>query len=454
MNGRSLTNIFKGDKVIWIIFFFLCMISIIEVYSASSALSYEDGVYWSPLRDHIAKMALGWAVLIITMNIDCKYFKVLTPIALFVAFITVVWSLAGGHAANDASRWVKIPGTGFTFQPSELAKGALVLASAQVLSAMQTDQGADRKAMVYILGMAAIYVIPITLENLSTGILLCTTIFLMMIIGRVPKDQLGKLFGAAVLAAAIFLALVMTVGDTQKGDSEAAVSPHPRHRTEMTGGDNHRLYAENTKQSLTEQTENGEKKEKGLFESIFHRFDSWKSRIIDFVEYERPKSAKDYDLKGKKSQEGHASIAIATSNIVGKGLGQSTECDWLALAHTDFIYAIAIEEMGILGAIGIAMLYIFLLIRAGNIAKRCVNAFPAYLTMGLAIMFVVQALFNMLVAVGLMPVTGQPLPLISRGGTSTIVNCAYIGIILSVSRSAKKEDQHTDKAGHTATTTA
>lgn len=107
--------------------------------------------------------------------------------------------------------------------------------------------------------------------------------------------------------------------------------------------------------------------------------------------------------------------------------------------------------MGIVGAVGIAMLYIILLFRAGLIAKRCVNAFPAYLTMGLAIMFVVQALFNMLVAVGLMPVTGQPLPLISRGGTSTIVNCVYIGIILSVSRSAKRKEQFTDKAGHTAT---
>lgn len=428
MEGRSLTNIFKGDKVIWIIFFLLCMVSIIEVYSASSALSYKSGEYWSPIIGHASKMLLGWVVMIITMNIDCKYFKLLTPIALGIAFITVVWSLVGGHAANDASRWVKIPGMGFTFQPSEFAKGALVLASAQVLSAMQTDQGADRKAIGYILGMAAVYVIPIGLENLSTGVLLSTTIFLMMFVGRVPLDQLGKLFGAVVLVAAIFLTLTMAVGDDQ------------------------REYAGNTKQNFTEQTKQEEKK--NVFDAVFHRFDSWKQRINSFLKEKRPQDPRDYDLNGKKSQEGHAAIAIASSNIIGKGLGQSTECDWLALAHTDFIYAIAIEEMGMFGAIGIALLYIILLFRAGLIANRCVNAFPAYLTMGLAIMFVVQALFNMLVAVGLMPVTGQPLPLISRGGTSTIVNCIYIGIILSVSRSAKRKEQSTDKAGHTAMTTA
>ncbi len=428
MKGRSLTNIIKGDKVIWIIFFFLCMTSIIEVYSASSALSYKSGEYWSPIMDHTAKMALGWAIMIITMNIDCKYFKLFTPLALGVAFITVMWSLVNGHAANDASRWIEVPGLGFTVQPSEFAKGALVLASAQVLSALQTDEGADRKAIGYILGMAAIFIIPIGLENLSTAVLLSTTIFLMMLVGRVPLDQLGKLFGAIVLAAAIFLTLVMSVGEDKK------------------------TLAENTKQNLTEQTE--EEKEKGIIESVFHRFDSWKGRIDEFLHEKRPEDAKDYDLRGKKSQEGHAAISIATSNIIGKGLGQSTECDWLALAHTDFIYAIIIEEMGIAGAIGIAMLYIILLFRAATIANRCVNAFPAYLTMGLAIMFVVQALFNMLVAVGLMPITGQPLPLISRGGTSTIINCIYIGIILSVSRSAKRKDQHTDKAEHTATATA
>ena len=139
------------------------------------------------------------------------------------------------------------------------------------------------------------------------------------------------------------------------------------------------------------------------------------------------------------AQPVHANIAIASSNIVGKGPGNSVERDFLSQAFSDFIYAIIIEEMGIVGAIVVAFLYIVLLFRTGRIANRCENTFPAFFAMGLALLLVTQALFNMCVAVGLAPVTGQPLPLVSKGGTSTIINCIYIGAILSISRSAKKK---------------
>ena len=134
----------------------------------------------------------------------------------------------------------------------------------------------------------------------------------------------------------------------------------------------------------------------------------------------------------------HANIAIVSSNIIGKGPGQSVERDVLSQAFSDFIFAIVIEELGIFGASFVVLLYIVLLYRTARIASRCENNFPAFLAMGLALLLVIQAAFNMLVAVGIAPVTGQPLPLISKGGTSTIINCAYIGVILSVSRSAKK----------------
>ena len=135
----------------------------------------------------------------------------------------------------------------------------------------------------------------------------------------------------------------------------------------------------------------------------------------------------------------HANIAIVSSNIIGKGPGNSVERDFLSQAFSDFIYAIIIEEMGIVGAAVVVFLYIVLLFRAARIANRCDNNFPAFLAMGLALLLVVQAVFNMMVAVGLAPVTGQPLPLISKGGTSTVINCAYIGMILSISRSAKRK---------------
>lgn len=169
---------------------------------------------------------------------------------------------------------------------------------------------------------------------------------------------------------------------------------------------------------------------------MFHRADTWKARIDKFFsnKYIAPK---DFDLD-KDAQVAHANIAIASSNIVGKGPGNSNERDFLSQAFSDFIYAIIIEETGILGAFVVLALYVILFIRVGIIARKCENSFPTFLAMGLAFLLVSQAMFNMAVAVGLAPVTGQPLPLISKGGTSSIINCVYIGAILSISRSAKR----------------
>ncbi len=172
---------------------------------------------------------------------------------------------------------------------------------------------------------------------------------------------------------------------------------------------------------------------------MLHRLDLWKQRIDDFLNEEEV-PPHEYDLD-KNGQVGHANIAIASSHFTGVGPGNSVQRDFLPLAFSDFIYAIIFEELGWLGAAFVALLYIMLLFRTGYIARRCENTFPAYLAMGLALLIVVQAMFNMCVAVGLAPVTGQPLPLISKGGTSSIINCIYIGVILSISRTAKKREE-------------
>ena len=166
--------------------------------------------------------------------------------------------------------------------------------------------------------------------------------------------------------------------------------------------------------------------------------DTWKGRINEFFNNE-PVPPEKFDLD-TKAQVGYSNIAIASSNMVGKGPGNSTARDYLPQAFSDFIYSIIIEEMGVEGAAIVCFLYIILLFRTASIASRCVNTFPALLVMGMALLLVTQAMFNMMVAVGLAPVTGQPLPLISKGGTSSIMNCVYIGVILSVSYSAKKKD--------------
>ena len=405
---------FKGDAVIWSVFFFLCIISIIEVFSASSHLSFKTGNYLSPVLKHCALLAVGVVVMICTMNIKCRYFKLITPFALLFSFLMLIIVLCVGESTNGSQRWIDF--LGIQFQPSEIAKGALILATAQILSAMQTPEGADKRAFKYIM-IVCVFIIPlIMVENLSTAALLCIVVFMMMFIGKVPKLQLGRLLGIVALTLATVVTMVMVFGN----DKAAAADKMK---------DNKHLIVQ-------QQTE---EKDENVLEKVFHRFDTWKARIDNFLsdEYVAPE---DLDLNGKDAQTSHANIAIATSNLIGKGPGNSVERDFLSQAFSDFIYAIIIEEMGIFGAFIVCMLYIILLFRTATIANRCANTFPALLIMGFAMLLVVQAMFNMAVAVGLVPVTGQPLPLISKGGTSTIINCAYIGVILSVSYSAKKKD--------------
>ena len=406
MNNKTLNNIFKGDKVIWMVFFFLCVISVVEVFSASSELTYKGGNYMAPILKHMALLLIGIVCMVVTLNIKCKYFKIVTPFMIIISLITLLWVFVAGQSTNGAQRWIAL--LGFQFQPSEIAKGTVILATAQILSAMQTDKGADKHAMGYIIVVWLMLVPLIMVENLSTAALLSLVVLIMMVVGRVPGKQLGKLLGLLTLAGIFVISVVWFTGKDE--------TQNPN--------------------NLTEQVDNkqdGSKRSGG----ILHRMDTWKARINKFVNH-KELAPNEVDLD-KDAQVAHANIAIATANYVGKGPGNSVERDFLSQAFSDFIYAIIIEEMGIEGALFVALLYIILLFRTGRIASRCENNFPAFLAMGLALLLVTQALFNMCVAVGLAPVTGQPLPLVSRGGTSTIINCVYIGVILSISRSAKKK---------------
>jgi cell division protein FtsW len=410
--NKKIGNLFKGDKVIWMVFFFLCMISVVEVFSASSGLTYKSHNYVGPIAYHTFTIFVGVLAAILTLNVPCRYFKLLTPFMMLISAFTLLWVLIGGQTINGANRVISL--FGFTFQPSEIAKGTIVLAVAQILAAMQRDTGADRKAFKWILWITIPTCMLIGLENLSTAALLFAVVFLMMFIGLVPIRQLGKLAAILVFCVVFAVSMVLIVGhDTTDTDKQL---------------------------SKVEQVEQAKKKKNPL-EKMLHRADTWKGRILNFGKNDV--SPQDYDLD-KDAQVAHANIAIVSSGIVGKGPGQSVERDFLAQAFSDFIFAIVIEELGILGAIFVVFLYVILLYRCARIASRCENNFPAFLVMGLGLLLVIQATFNMMVAVGLAPVTGQPLPLISKGGTSTIINCAYIGAILSVSRSAKKSNEKSE----------
>lgn len=411
----AIGNLFKGDKVIWMVFFFLCIISVVEVFSASSTLTYKGTTYLGPIIRHSGFWLIGIFAMLVVMNMKCGHFKIATPFLILISLIMLVFVLFFGKSENDASRWISI--MGFTFQPSEIAKGTMVLATAQILSLTQTEKGAEKHAFYWIGVVCLPMLFLIALENLSTAVLLFATIFMMMVVGRVPFKQIGGLLGVCVIAILFIVGLVFMVGKSEEEEAQ-------QQQVEL---------AQNQTSDGAEQVE--KTKKSGGF---LHRATVWKHRIVNFFDHEEVPPEK-VDLLDRGAQVAYSNIAIVNSNVVGRGPGNSVERDFLSQAYSDFIYAIIIEEMGIEGAFFVALMYIIILFRAGRIANRCENSFPAFLVMGLALMLVTQALFNMCVAVGLAPVTGQPLPLISRGGSSTVINCIYIGVMLCISRTAKKK---------------
>ena len=339
-------NLFKGDKVIWMVLMFLCIISIVEVFSASSTLTYKSQNYLGPIWGHTWKIGVGVAAAILILNVPCRFFKLATPALLLISVIMLLWVLFFGEKTNDAGRWISL--FGLKFQPSEIAKGTLVLVTAQILSATQREDGADKRAFKYILIVVIPFCMLIGVENLSTAALIFAVIYLMMFIGRVPMVQLGKLTAGAALVVFLFIGSVYLLGSMDQNSSE----------------------------TQTEAIVNGEvKKDTKKSPSFLHRFGTWKNRI-DKKLNSKHVAPEDYDLD-KDAQVAHANIAIVGSNIIGKGPGKSVERDFLPQAFSDFIYVIIIEELGILGAAFVVFLYIVLLYRAARIASRCENNFPA-----------------------------------------------------------------------------
>ena len=386
-----LKSLFKGDKVIWVVFLMLCMISVIEVFSAASTLTYKNGNYWVPISQHLLYMMIGAGVVLLTHNMPCKIFRLIPVITLPTSVILLLITMLFGERVNGAGRWLTIGS--INFQPSEIGKLAVITSTALILSMMQEEKGANPRAFKYILGITGLICLLIAPENFSTAGMLFGVTVLMMFIGRVPFRQLGKMLGC------IFLVLGIAVG---------ALFATPNKVLDEIPG--------------------------------LHRAVTWKGRLTGFFVGEGEVTPQEYDIN-KNAQVAHANIAIATSHLIGKMPGNSVERDFLSQAFSDFIYAIIIEELGLIGGAFVAFLYIILLLRTGRIAGQCDKKYLSLMIMGLALLLVCQAMLNMMVAVGLFPVTGQPLPLISKGGTSTLINCVYIGIILIVSRYVEKKKQ-------------
>jgi len=373
-----INRIFKGDRSTWIIFMLLCLVSLVEVYSATSTLAYRNAYFWTPIARHATFLLMGSGAVILLHNIPSRFYVfalILLPLSIILLALTPFF----GVSINESYRWFDF--FGIQFQPSEIAKIACIVFVAFMLS--RQDLISPNKIFWIIMFFVCITCALILPENFSTAILLFVVCFLMMFVGQLPWKKLVMTIVVLGLFGGFMFVSFRSMSDE---------------------------FARNNLPTILIKV---------------------KGRIDDFGV---DKSENKFIINDDNFQVSHAKIAIARGGIIGKLPGRSIQRDYLPQAYSDFIYAIIIEEMGLLGGFGVLMLYVILLIRVGVIARRCKKEFPKYLALGCGLLIVIQAFINMAVAVNLIPVTGQPLPLISRGGTSTLITCFYFGIILSVSR--------------------
>lgn len=386
-------RIFKGDKTIWCIFMALCIISLLEVFSASSTIVYRQDNHWGPILRHAVFLMIGFGAVMFLQRIPTRYFASLL-LLLPLSWVLLLVTMFIGTDVNGAQRWLGVGA--FTIQPSEFAKLAMVGFVAFFLSKLKTDN--ESFVFKVLMGGILITCALIVTENLSTACILFAVCYLMMFIGQVNFKRLG------IIALCCVTILVLLVGSLTLIPRSVAKEYLPDRFATWQG----RI----TRHSAEQQDEN----------NIF--------------------SPDGYKITDENYQVSHAKIAIANGDHLIGLPGSGVERDFLPQAYSDFIFAIILEETGLLGGLFTLLLYVALMIRAGVLASKCEKLFPRYLLLGSGLIITVQALANMAVAVNLIPVTGQPLPLISRGGTSTIITCIYFGIILACSNA--KEDQHED----------
>ena len=372
------SNLIKGEKELWVAYLFLTLISIVEVYSAASTLSYKSGDYTAPLIEHLGHILLGAGCLWFTTLMPTKYLKLVPGTLLPISWILLIVVLIFTHSVNGASRMLLV---------TEMAKISTVVAVARILSSTQLEHNTHPKAMKWILIVTAITCVLIVLENLSSAALVAITVFLMMIAGRVPFTQIFKLLAVCILALGTAVLVCWKMPDS-------------------------------VMETLDEFP-------------LTHRVSTWVARVKGFLE---EKDEGTYDIYGKDSQRIYADLAIQEGGVLGKGPGNSRYRDFLPQAYSDFIYAIIIEETGILGGGFVFLMFVVIFIRSIRIALRAPTMFGTFLVTGLSVLLLIQALVNMAVAVGAMPITGQPLPFVSRGGWSIVSSCTCLGIIIGVSR--------------------
>lgn len=392
----------RGDTVLWSVIIMLMLASVMVIYSSTGSLAYRerDGNTMYYLLKQVGLFLGCLGVLYFVSKVNYRYLSKYAGVCLVVAGVLLLYAAVGGTNINGAGRWVRIPFVGLTFQPSELAKIAIVMYVAKILTFAQTDRYCDDSVLRQF-WRPGIVVLLIFHDNISTSLLVCLICFLMLVVARVRWKLLGKIVLIVALAGGIGLGTLLSI---------------PQESLEkMTSG-----------------------------VPMLKRLPTARSRLASFFS----------DKEGNDDhmfQSNQAKIAVAKGGLMGCGPGNGMARNVLPHSYSDFAYAIIIEEYGLVGGGFIMLLYLIILFRIGVIVRRCTRIYPALLVTGLGLTIVFQAMVNMGVCVGLIPVTGQTLPLISMGGTSLLFTSASFGVILSVSHSFSEDGEEEDEDTSAAT---
>jgi cell division protein FtsW len=394
---QGLLNRTKGDRVIWAAVVLLTLVSMLVIYSSTGTLAYRlSRSAESYLFKQLAFTAIGLFIIYFAHRVNYTLYSRIALILFILSIPLLIYTLFFGAEINEGTRWIKLPIINLTFQTSDLARLALFMYLSRQLSRSQDDIKDFKKGFLPLIVPVIIICGLIAPANLSTALLIGATSLILMFIGRVSVKHIAMIIGVALIP--ILILVTIALGLYNKEEHQPKELP-----------------------------------------SILRvgRIPTWIKRIQDFAYADKEETA--YQVQ-------QAKIAIAKGGWLGLGPGNSEQRNFLPHPYSDFIYAIIIEEYGIVGGIVILFIYLLFLFRSIRIFKKCPFAFGAFLSLALSFTLVIQALVNMAVNVNLFPVTGVPLPLVSMGGSSFLFTCMSIGIILSVARNAEKMEGKTAAA--------
>lgn len=385
--GSKFSKIFRGDPWIWAIVIILSLVGILAVYSSTGGLAFskQGGNTEFYFLRHTGFLLIGFGFLYLCHLINYQYFSRLSQLFIWISIVLLVVTLAVGSEINNATRVLPIPGLGITFQTSDMAKLFLIMYIARYLSKKQEEIDSFKvfRNILFVIVIVAILIAP---ENLSTALMVFTICCMLLFIGRINMKYLALLGFAGAAAMSLLVVILLNINVDNMTNS---------------------------------------------------RIPTWKKRIETFTGKDNGES---------NYQQMQSKIAVASGGLFGKGPGNSTQRNYLPHPYSDFIYAIIVEEYGFVGGAGMVLLFLILIFRCIRIVVESPKAFGALLALGLCLSMSFQAFVNMGVAVGLLPVTGLTIPLVSMGGTSLVFNSIAFGVILSVSRTIKEEKEKLNAA--------